>query len=46
MTNPPSRYDQDREAIAWARAKVQAEIERAEQFAADLFAAGDPAADR
>lgn len=46
MTYPPSRYDQDPEAIAWARAKVQAEIERAEQFAADLFAAGDPAADR
>lgn len=26
MTYPPSRYDQDPEAIAWARAKVQAEI--------------------
>lgn len=45
MTYLPSRYDQDPEAIAWARAKVQAEIERAEQFAADLIAVGDPASE-
>lgn len=46
MPHPPSRYDQDPEAIAWARAKILAEIERAEQSAADLFAVGDPEADR
>lgn len=38
-TYRPSRYDQDPEAIAWARAKVQAEIDRAEEFAADATAA-------
>ncbi|MFI1408784.1 hypothetical protein ACH4Y0_02415 [Streptomyces sp. NPDC020707] len=45
MTYSASRYDQEPEAIAWARAKVQAEIERAEQSAADLIAVGDPASD-
>jgi hypothetical protein len=35
----PSRYDQDPEAIAWARAKIQAEIDRAEDFAAQANAA-------
>lgn len=38
-TYRPSRYDQDPEAIAWARAKIQAEINRAEEFAAQATAA-------
>lgn len=34
------RYDQDPEALAWARAKVQAEIDRAEKFVAQATAQG------
>ncbi|MBC9730701.1 hypothetical protein [Streptomyces sp. TRM68367] len=41
MTYGPSPYDSDPEAIKWARAKVQAEIERAEEVAADLTAVED-----
>lgn len=39
MTN---RYDADSEALAWARAKVQAEIDRARGFAEAARAAHDP----
>lgn len=42
MTYHASRYDQDPKAIAWARAKVQAEIDRAEEFAAQLASVNDP----
>lgn len=45
MTNLPprySRFDHDPEALAWARAKVQAEIDRADEFATQLAAATDP----
>ena len=38
----PSPYDQDPEAIAWARAKVQAEIDRADQFATQAAARNLP----
>jgi hypothetical protein len=37
----PSRFDQDPEAIAWARAKVQAEIDRADELATQAAAAGE-----
>lgn len=43
MTNLPparSRYDYDPEALAWARAKVQAQIDRAEKFVAQAAAQG------
>jgi hypothetical protein len=40
----PSRYDQDPEAIAWARAKVQAEMDRADEFATQAAAVADPGA--
>jgi hypothetical protein len=36
MTYGPSPYDRDPQAIAWARAKVQAEIDHVERFAAEL----------
>lgn len=36
-----SPYDSDPAALAWARAKVQSEIEHAERFAADLTAVKD-----
>jgi hypothetical protein len=42
MTYRPSPYDQDPEAIAWARTKVQAEIDRADKFATQAAAAANP----
>lgn len=35
-----SRYDADPEALAWARAKIQAEIDRAEKFVEQATADG------
>jgi hypothetical protein len=42
-TSRPSRFDQDPEVIAWARAKVQAEIDRADELATQAAAIGDAA---
>lgn len=45
MTNLPparSRYDTDPEALAWARTKVQDEIQRCRKFAESARAAGEP----
>jgi hypothetical protein len=39
MTN---RYDTDPAALAWARAKVQAEIDRCNDFTTSALAAGKP----
>jgi hypothetical protein len=36
-----SRYDRDPDALAWARAKVQAEIDRCRKFAEQADAAHD-----
>lgn len=40
MSYEPSRYDRDPEALAWARAKVQDEIDRCRRFAESARAAG------
>lgn len=43
MTNQPrefSRFDRDPEALAWARTKVQAEIDRADKFVQQATADG------
>lgn len=37
-----SRFDRDPEALAWARAKVQAEIDRCKQFHASATASDKP----
>ncbi|MFI8301533.1 hypothetical protein ACIGCZ_37125 [Streptomyces nigra] len=37
-----SRYDADPEALAWARAKVQDEIDRCRKFTESATAAGKP----
>lgn len=37
-----SKYDYDPEALAWARAKVQDEIDRCRKFAESARAAGKP----
>jgi hypothetical protein len=37
-----SRYDTDPEALAWARTKVQDEIDRCRKFAESATAAGKP----
>ncbi|MGW7087581.1 hypothetical protein ACWGH2_29350 [Streptomyces sp. NPDC054871] len=40
MTDHFSRFDRDPEALAWARAKVQAEIDRATKFVQQATAQG------
>lgn len=37
-----SKFDRDPEALAWARAKIQHEIDRCDKFHASAIAAGKP----